>query len=189
MAHQGTIGIPRTPGIGLHLLHIGKVNLTNKQSWALALFFQVRSPLILYPWIAIALALIWPISRFAHRDSPLPSGSRNIDFYLSKLNQGGALKLSAGVFNPPVNGTYAFHFRGMAQEGEVRVRLYHNENMVTSSWFDGGSERGHLGLSAVLKLATGDIVKLIQDGSGFIQDNGGYSTTFSGWLLEEDMSF
>ena len=24
MAHQGTIGIPRTPGIGLHLPHIGK---------------------------------------------------------------------------------------------------------------------------------------------------------------------
>jgi hypothetical protein len=31
MAHQGTIGIPRTPGIGLHLLHIGKVNLTTRQ--------------------------------------------------------------------------------------------------------------------------------------------------------------
>jgi len=129
------------------------------------------------------------VAFFAHRDSPLPSGSRNIDFYLSKLNQGGALKLSTGVFTPPVNGTYAFHFRGLAQEGEVRVRLYHNDYMVTSSWFDGGSEHGHLGLSALLKLATGDIVKLIQDGSGFIQDNGGYSTTFSGWLLEEDLRF
>jgi len=27
---------------------------THIQSWALALFFQVRSPLNLYPWIAIA---------------------------------------------------------------------------------------------------------------------------------------
>jgi len=37
-----------------------------KQSWALALYFQVRSPLIFYPWITIALALILPIFRFAH---------------------------------------------------------------------------------------------------------------------------
>ena len=36
------------------------------QSWALALYFQVRSPLISFPWIAIPLALIWPIFRFAH---------------------------------------------------------------------------------------------------------------------------
>ena len=28
------------------------------QSWALALYFQVRSPLISFPWIAIALTLI-----------------------------------------------------------------------------------------------------------------------------------
>ena len=45
------------------ILHIR----TNCQSWALALFFQVRSPLIFYPWIAIALSLILPIFRFAHR--------------------------------------------------------------------------------------------------------------------------
>ena len=31
---------------------------TAKQTWALTLFFQVRSPLIFYPWIAIALSLI-----------------------------------------------------------------------------------------------------------------------------------
>jgi hypothetical protein len=31
MVHQGTIGIPRTPGIGLHPLHIGKGNLTTRQ--------------------------------------------------------------------------------------------------------------------------------------------------------------
>ena len=36
------------------------------QSWALALFFQVRSPLNFYPWIAIALSLILPIFRFTH---------------------------------------------------------------------------------------------------------------------------
>ena len=99
------------------------------------------------------------------------------------------MNLSNGVFTPPVNGTYAFHFVAMAKKGNVHVRLYHNDYMVTSSWFDGGSEHGHLGLSAALKLTTGDIVKLHQDGSGYIQDNGGYFTTFTGWLLEEDLSF
>ena len=38
--------------------------------------FALRSPLISYPWIAIALALIWPIFRFAHHSIALkkPSG-------------------------------------------------------------------------------------------------------------------
>ena len=31
MVHQGTIGIPRTPGIGLHLPHIGKDKLPIRQ--------------------------------------------------------------------------------------------------------------------------------------------------------------
>ena len=48
------------------------------QSWALALYFQVRSPLISYPWIAIALALIWPISRFAHRSIALKKTSGSL---------------------------------------------------------------------------------------------------------------
>ena len=62
--------------------------------------------------------------------------------------------------------------------------------MVTTSWFDGDSEHGHLGLSTALKLKTGDIVKIHQSDSEFIQDNNGnYFTTFTGWLLEEDLIF
>ena len=48
------------------------------QSWALAHYFQVRSPLISYPWIAIALALIWPIFRFAHRSIALRKTSGSL---------------------------------------------------------------------------------------------------------------
>jgi len=47
--------------------HIGNTLCFSKcHSWALALFFQVCSPLIFYPWIAI-VTLILPIFRFAHR--------------------------------------------------------------------------------------------------------------------------
>ena len=41
------------------------------ETWVLALFFQVCSPLIFYPWIAIALSLILLIFRFAHRSIAL----------------------------------------------------------------------------------------------------------------------
>jgi len=105
------------------------------------------------------------------------------------LNEGGALNIATGIFTPPVNGTYAFHFRGLAKQGVVKVDLYHIDCFVTSYYFDGSSFHGHLGLSAVLKLKTGDNVKLHQSGSGFLQDNGVHTTTFSGWLLEEDLSF
>ncbi len=113
------------------------------------------------------------VAFFAHRDFPNWSGSPSIPFYLSKLNQGRALNVSNGVFTSPVNGTYAFHFRALAKNGEIGVKLYHNDNIVTTSWFDGSSKHGHLGLSAALKLTAGDIVKLRQSGSGFIQDNSG----------------
>ena len=49
-----------------------------EQSWALALYFQVCSPLISFPWIAIALALIWPIFRFAHRSIALRKTSGSL---------------------------------------------------------------------------------------------------------------
>ncbi len=40
--------------------------------------FTLRSPLISYPWIAIALALIWPIFRFAHRSIALKKTSGSL---------------------------------------------------------------------------------------------------------------
>ena len=49
--------------------------LTRSQSWALALFLQVRSPLNFYPWIAIALLLVLQIFRFAHRSIALKKTS------------------------------------------------------------------------------------------------------------------
>ena len=45
------------------------------QSWALALFFQVRSPLNFYPWIAIALELILQMFWFAHHSIALKKKS------------------------------------------------------------------------------------------------------------------
>jgi hypothetical protein len=47
------------------------VKIRDSKSWALALYFQVRSPLISYPWITIALAVIWPIFEFTHRSIAL----------------------------------------------------------------------------------------------------------------------
>ena len=40
--------------------------------------FALRSPLISFPWIAIALALIWPIFRFAHRSIALRKTSGSL---------------------------------------------------------------------------------------------------------------
>ena len=45
------------------------------QTWALALLFQIHSPLILIPWIAIALLLILQIIRFAHHSIALKKTS------------------------------------------------------------------------------------------------------------------
>ena len=42
----------------------------------LALFFKVGSPLIFYPWIAIALSLILPIFRFALKKAVVRSWKR-----------------------------------------------------------------------------------------------------------------
>ena len=57
---------------------VPSLTVSYRQSWALALYFQVRSPLISFPWIAIALALIWPIFRFAHRSIALRKTSGSL---------------------------------------------------------------------------------------------------------------
>jgi len=62
-------------------LVLGQVNMhTLFQSWALALFFRLalHSPLNFYPWIAIALSLILPIFRFAHRSIALKKTSGSL---------------------------------------------------------------------------------------------------------------
>ena len=54
--------------LGLQALTLGLHNAISRAGHSLFISrFALRSPLILYPWIAIALALILPIFRFAHR--------------------------------------------------------------------------------------------------------------------------
>ena len=58
------------------------------QSWSLALFFQVPSPLNFYPWIAIAPLLILRIFRFTHRS------------IAPKMTYGSLLGKNAKTLNP-----------------------------------------------------------------------------------------
>jgi len=74
------------------------------QTWALALFFQIRSPLILIPWIAIALSLILQIFRFAHCSIALKKTSGLLLLKSAKkLNRSqknsGSLTLAGGKRN------------------------------------------------------------------------------------------
>ena len=70
-----------------------------RQTWALALFFQIGSPLILIAWIAIALSLILQIFRFAHRSIALKKTSGLLSLKSTKKlnrsqNNSGSLSLT-----------------------------------------------------------------------------------------------
>lgn len=96
------------------------------------------------------------------------------------------LSFVAGLFTAPVNGVYYFRFNGWDARlsNVLRVKLYHNNKMITES-YDVNDNVGYISLSNafVLQLEKGDVVYMVLRLNSSIWDDSNNRTTFSGFLL------
>ena len=119
------------------------------------------------------------------------NASTVIPYDHEKLNAGGAMNLTTGVFRAPANGVYLFTFYAMLKYTNVQLRV-NGVNVADWNWGQVFSE--------VLTLQKGDRVDTyldygVLDGCSYVnpcESSGGItkeSTRFSGILLEETLSY
>ena len=112
------------------------------------------------------------------------------------------MNLSSGKFTAPRTGTYFFSFTGLigyptpcSSVCFLELGLYLNGNMIGKSWNDEANTVGFqevpLILQSTLNLQTGDQVwlQIIYITSGAVLfESSSKVTTFTGWLLQENIS-
>jgi len=122
--------------------------------------------------------------------------NENITFEIERLNVGGAMNLTTGIFTAPVPGIYHFQFSGCKDDssGYLTAHLQLNGNQI--SYGVAGKWGGHFNKDIIvmneihvsLRLKMGDRVNLYKAGTAALSDHGPYPTThFTGSLLEEDL--
>ena len=111
-----------------------------------------------------------------------------IPFEIERLNVGGAMNMATGVFIAPVDGIYHFEFNGMKNADPTAIFVFLQVNGINTGSAYATYLPNYLGLSGIsasLKLETGDQVRLFKT-TGTLHEYRQY-TFFTGWLVEEDL--
>jgi hypothetical protein len=145
-----------------------------------------------------------PVYFYVQRNSQVFNATKSpIPFETAKLNLGGAMNLSTGIFTAPRTATYFFSFTGMtvfsatsnAVQG-LSIGLYLNDVLVGASEAEDSNtingQNDQLSLQSTLHLQAGDQIWVqidyTQGTLPYLFDNLYHFTHFNGWLLEEDLS-
>ena len=134
---------------------------------------------------------------FVQRNSPTSTKEGSISFHIQKLNIGGAIKISTGIFTVPINGVYHFAFSGMMKlgMGKLYVLLRRNINeTIAVAHGDVGANTTispMISFTATVRLQKNELIVLYKsnDGGsdGILYDSPYHSyTSFTGSLLTAD---
>ena len=129
-----------------------------------------------------------PVYFHVQRTSTYNVTGTTIPFHIERLNVGGGMNITSGIFTAPKSGIYFFSFNGLTDRpaNYLDAELYQNSNLIARAHghdFDGYWTAT---LSATLNLKSGDQIslRLVQ---GQLQNNSLHHTNFNGMLLQEEM--
>jgi len=107
------------------------------------------------------------------------------------VNEGNAFNLTRGIFTVPVPGIYHFDFSAVKSSdiGFLSIILQVNSTDVGNAFTQQPAKGSWdvVSLSASLRLAAGDTVKLYLYSGTLSDDSYNQYTHFSGWLVDEDL--
>ena len=130
---------------------------------------------------------------YVQRNTSFSTASAIVPFELSRLNEGGAMDLTSGIFTAPVPGIYHFGFSGVSDSSSNGLGIFlqlNGENIGIAVAGSGVTAFGTLSLTASVRLKANDRVNLYKDGNNghVLHEYGNYHYThFTGWLVEEDL--
>ena len=145
-------------------------------------------------WIGQVDVKSSPVYFYVQRSTSFSTEGVAIPFEVTRLNAGNAMNAGSGIFTAPKPGIYFFSFSGVGStKSYIGTELYLNGNLIGTGWAETESNYDHptFTLQSTLQLNAGDQIslKLTSGGNGYLDDNGSHYTHFTGWLLQEDLSY
>lgn len=128
---------------------------------------------------------------FVQRKTPL-NYDGVVTFEIEKLNVGGAIEFSTGIFTTPKTGIYHFTFSGIRDKGpeDTYVELHRTTGSQTDkivvAYADHSASYGALGFTATIRLLKGDIINVVLKNGGLYDSSVCSYTSFTGSLLMEE---
>ena len=129
---------------------------------------------------------------FVQRDRPTQANTEGvIPFQIEKLNIGGAINTSTGIFTVPKNGVYHFSFSGMMKLGMGKIYVLLRRNMnetIAVAHGDVGANTTispMISFTATVQLKKNEFISLYKlNNSGILYDSPYFSyTSYTGSLL------
>ena len=129
---------------------------------------------------------------YVQRKSNFVKANSAIPFELARLNKGGAMNLSSGIFTAPVTGIYHFQSTGVKDSSSDYLKIFlqvNGGNVGLAYTEDTARTKAAFGLSLTssLRLKVNDRVNLYKLSSGILYDDSLHFTHFTGWLVDEEL--